>query len=391
MIAKKCGVPTLLWGPRDEAPLADGSRLRDSLCGMLATSGVLHNLRVRFTYLDNCRIDDAEFQRGVDRFVRAARVVKTMRSMRIGQVGQRIDFFWSTIVNESDLLERFGIQVLPIDLTNIIHAVRDRVAANRTAYQEELARFRQWISFNHYRSDDDILPNFALRDLLLELAREEKLDGFCVQTFSSIQNELHSTLSFGLSLVSDEGIPVAPESDLYGAISSVLIESASATGRTVVPARHRQPASGKRERGALVARRRAVVAPRPRLAGQIGCSVDTKGLADRADALQAQGRTADPVPFRRRRRRLSPGKRRRPYRCRTLYPGVLRVDGGGRLGEMGTPTCGGAVHSSRILLLRSLCGCSGRGDAIYPRPSIRTIRLPRRMQSLTLSNERNDR
>ena len=236
MIAKKCSVPTLLWGPRDEAPLADGSRLRDSLCGMLATSGVLHNLRVRFTYLDNCRIDDAEFQRGVDRFVRAARVVKTMRSMRIGQVGQRIDFFWSTIANESDLLERFGIQVLPIDLTNIIHAVRDRVAANRTAYQEELARFRQWISFNHYRSDDDILPNFALRDLLLELAREEKLDGFCVQTFSSIQNELHSTLSFGLSLVSDEGIPVAPESDLYGAISSVLIESASATGeRSFLP------------------------------------------------------------------------------------------------------------------------------------------------------------
>ena len=45
MIAKKCGVPTLLWGPRDEAPLPDGTRLRDSLCGMLATSGVLHMLR----------------------------------------------------------------------------------------------------------------------------------------------------------------------------------------------------------------------------------------------------------------------------------------------------------------------------------------------------------
>ena len=41
MIAKKCSVPTLLWGPRDGAPLADGSRLRDSLCGMMATSGVL--------------------------------------------------------------------------------------------------------------------------------------------------------------------------------------------------------------------------------------------------------------------------------------------------------------------------------------------------------------
>ena len=44
MIAKKCAVPTLLWGLRDEAPLADGSRLRDSLCGMLATSGVMTSM-----------------------------------------------------------------------------------------------------------------------------------------------------------------------------------------------------------------------------------------------------------------------------------------------------------------------------------------------------------
>ena len=38
MIAHKLGVPTLLWGPRDEAPAPDGARLRDTLCGMFASS-----------------------------------------------------------------------------------------------------------------------------------------------------------------------------------------------------------------------------------------------------------------------------------------------------------------------------------------------------------------
>src|SRR5208337_1854819 len=38
MIAKKMGVPVLLWGPRDEAPLPDGRRLRDTLCGLFASS-----------------------------------------------------------------------------------------------------------------------------------------------------------------------------------------------------------------------------------------------------------------------------------------------------------------------------------------------------------------
>jgi len=150
MIAKQCGVPTLLWGPRDEAPLADGSRLRDSLCGMMATSGVLNALRVPFTYIPNCRIDDAVFRQGVERFVRAVAVVKTLRTMRIGQIGQRIDFFWSTIVNEAELLERFGIQVLPIDAVNMVRSVRQRVAAHRADYMAELKRFREWIEFQRF-------------------------------------------------------------------------------------------------------------------------------------------------------------------------------------------------------------------------------------------------
>jgi L-fucose isomerase-like protein len=227
MIAKKCGVPTLLWGPRDEAPLADGARLRDSLCGMLATSGVLNALGVPFTYIENCRIDDELFHRGVDRFVRAARVVKTLKTMRIGQIGQRIDFFWSTIVNEADLLQRFGVQVLPIDLVDLIRRVRDRLANRRAAYQEELASFRSWVRFNHFQHEDDILANFALRDLMIEIAQEQSLDGFCIQSFNSIPNEFSTFLSFGCCLVDEAGYPVAPESDLYGAISSVLLEAAS--------------------------------------------------------------------------------------------------------------------------------------------------------------------
>ena len=99
--------------------------------------------------------------------------------MRIGQIGQRIDFFWSTIVNEADLLDRFGIQVLPIDLVNLIRTIRQRVESRRADYQKELAEYRQWVSFNHFKQEDDILANFALRDLLVETAQRENLDGFC--------------------------------------------------------------------------------------------------------------------------------------------------------------------------------------------------------------------
>ena len=229
MIARLCGVPTLLWGPRDEAPLPDGTRLRDSLCGTLATSGVLHKLRVPFTYINNCRPEEAAFRDGLDRFLRAARVVKTLRTMKIGQLGQRIDFFWSTIINEAELLERFGVQVLPIDLVETIRAVRKRLEKDGAAYRRELAEYQTWVSFAHYKSEDDILPNFALRDEMLELAGRHNLDGFSVQTFDSIPNEFGSFLQFAMCLVADQGYIIGPESDPHSVVSSLLLEAAAAT------------------------------------------------------------------------------------------------------------------------------------------------------------------
>ncbi len=229
MIAKQCGVPVLLWAPLDEAPLPDGTRLRDSLCGTLATSGVLRTLRVPFSYIPTCRVDDPEFRIGFDRFIRAMRVVKSLGSMRIGQIGQRIDFFWSTIIDEADLLQRFGIQVLPIDMVEIIGKIKQRTEQNRAAYVEELRDFQQWIDFKHFRGEDEILYNFAFRDIGRELAEQYELDGFCMQSFNSIPQELGSFLSFGDCLLGDEGYPVAPESDLLAAVSSIMLEAARAS------------------------------------------------------------------------------------------------------------------------------------------------------------------
>ena len=207
MIAKRCAVPTLLSAPQDEAPLADGSRLRDSLCGTLATSGVMHTLQVPFTYIENCRIDDEPLRRGVERFVRAAKVVTTLKTMRIGQIGQRIDFFWSTLVNEAELLRRFGVQVLPIDAVNLVQTIRQRISTDRARYQGELSQFRQWVSFNHFPDEDSILASLAFRDILVETAREENLDGFCFQSFDSFPNEFGAFLNFGCALSGRRRIP----------------------------------------------------------------------------------------------------------------------------------------------------------------------------------------
>ena len=226
MIARKLGLPVLLWGPRDEAPLPDGTRLRDTLCGMFASSKVLRKLGMPFTYIENCRIDDPPLREGVDRFVRAVSVAGALRKgMRIGHVGQRIDFFWTTIVNESELLERFHIEVQPIDLVTFIERARDRVRRGRAGYVRQVRALRRRIDVDGYTDDQPLINVLAVRDQLLAHVDESGLDALAIQDFPSLVDAMGTYCFFANSLVGDV-CPVSLESDIHGAVSLVLLHRA---------------------------------------------------------------------------------------------------------------------------------------------------------------------
>jgi len=226
MIARELGVPVLLWGPRDEAPLSDGSRLRDSLCGMFASSKVLHKLNIPFTYIENCRIDETAFEEGISVFLRAAGAAKSLRTARIGQIGTRIDFFWTTIDNESELLEKFGVQVMPFDMVEFLERVRIRAQKNKTNYKSELSEIKKWLITDGVGSEDGLTNSLAMRDELFDMAAIYKLDAFSIQSFNSIQHTLGPGMGLGEALA-QEKVPIAAESDIHGAISSIMIEAAA--------------------------------------------------------------------------------------------------------------------------------------------------------------------
>ncbi|MBT3272200.1 MAG: hypothetical protein HN368_03520, partial [Spirochaetales bacterium] len=189
---------------------------------------VLVKLGVPFTYGENCRIDDPLFQKTVDRFLSSVAVVKSMNSMHIGQVGVRVDFFWTTIDNESELLQKFGIEVLPIDMADFLRSVKERAIEDREKIQDELAGYESLFSDPAILTTDGSINNMALRDELLETAEREGLDAFSVKSFSSIQTELGPGLPLGMMLA-QEKIPIAAETDLHGAVTSVLLQAASTT------------------------------------------------------------------------------------------------------------------------------------------------------------------
>ena len=227
MIGKKLGVPVLLWGPRDDAPLPDGSRYRDSLCGMFASSKVLHKLKVPFSYVENCRVAEPQFRDGMSLFLRAAAVVKAMRNLRIAQIGVRVDFFWTTIDNESELLEKFGIEILPIDMSDFLKTVQARAAQDRAKYEEELSQTTSWLDTEGLETQEGLLNSLAMRDELFRIGEEEDISAFSIKTFTSLGETLGPGVGLGEMLAS-ERYPIGAESDIHGAVSSVLVEAASA-------------------------------------------------------------------------------------------------------------------------------------------------------------------
>jgi L-fucose isomerase-like protein len=223
-VAREMNVPTLLWGPRDEAPLADGSRLRDSQCGLFATGKVLRRMQVPFTYLPNCRVNDGLFAEGLLRFAAVANVVKEFRHARILQIDTRPGDFWTMMCNEGELLEKFGIQLFPINMIELV----DRVKKLAASKDEEIDRTIAWIRENMdvCISDADVRLVAALKASMKYFAVENGCNAIAIQCWDALQQALHLMPCCANAMLTEEGLPVACETDIHGAITSIIVQAA---------------------------------------------------------------------------------------------------------------------------------------------------------------------
>ena len=225
-LGKAMGLPYLLWGPRDDAPEADGTRLRDTQCGLFATSKVLRRLGVPFTYVVNSWVDAPVFERGVRNFVAAAGVVREFRGARIGQVSTRPQAFWTMMVNEGELLERFGIEVVPTTLVDVADDVRARLAQGGDDVEAEVAALRQKADFSAW-DDAQVAKIAALKLALMAWVRDEGLTAVAVQCWSALQDALELAPCFTHGEMTGLGIPVACETDVHGAVTSIMLQAAA--------------------------------------------------------------------------------------------------------------------------------------------------------------------
>ncbi len=224
-VAKKVNKPLLLWGPQDDVWTPDGIRMRDTQCGLFATSKALSRLGVPFTYVTNSPINSETFDRGYRNFLSVAAVVKAFRRMRIGQIDTRPAAFWSVMCSESELLEKFGIEVVPISLAAIEHDVYKVIKENDPQYLRIIETYTQ--KYHSITTAENALKCLAALQLVIRRwAHAEQLSAVCIQCWDALQKALGVFPCFVNSELTDEGLPVACETDVMGAVSAVMLQAA---------------------------------------------------------------------------------------------------------------------------------------------------------------------
>ncbi len=231
-VAKKLGKPVLLWGPRDDEPLSDGMRYRDTQCGLFASSKALARFGVPFTYITNCRLDDELFTRGFDTFVRAAAVVKAFTNLRIGQISTRPAPFLSVKCNEAELLERFGIEIVPMTMVDLKKRYDTALADQKPEIAAVVEGYRTM--FTRIEFEKEYLVNVAaLRLAIGTWCEEEKLAAAATQCWGPMAETMGISPCFALSELTDDGLPTICEADIHGAITAVMAQ-ASMLGETPI-------------------------------------------------------------------------------------------------------------------------------------------------------------
>ena len=229
-VARAMNVPNLLWGPRDDRPDVRGIRSRDSQCGLFATGKVMRRHNVPFTYLTNSRLDSDEFHRGFEKFLAVARVVKAMKNLKILQICTRPEPFCSVICNEGELLEKFNVHLYPVALSDVVAEMERVQAENSEEYRNVVSYIR---ALDGDAPEAGVCLTAALKIAMKRYAGFYQCQAVAIQCWSALQAQTGIMPCLANALLTEDGLPVACETDIHGAISAVMLRAAA--GEDCVP------------------------------------------------------------------------------------------------------------------------------------------------------------
>jgi len=220
-------VPVLVQACDDELGKLSVMERRDAFCGKLSVCNNLYQYGIPFTNTTyhTYPIDSAEFRHDLDFFMRVCRVVKGLRTARIGQIGTRPAAF-QTVRYSEKLLQAVGITIVPVDLSEIIFGAQS-LADDDPAVQAKVAEIRAYGLIPAQIPAANILKQAKLSVTIDRWMEANECDASAIECWDSIQKNYGCATCLSMAMMGDRLLPSACEVDIAGAVSMYALLLAS--------------------------------------------------------------------------------------------------------------------------------------------------------------------
>jgi len=160
--------------------------------------------------------DDESCRARAMAYLRAAGLHRRLRRARIGLAGQRVGGMTHTEPSEFMLKRAIGPRVVPLDLPALLRrATEAPVEISRRLWEEVVGRAGE-----SRVPEDDGLDAMGVYNAVRELVAQNGLDALTVGCYP----DLMGRVCLAASLLADEGVPLACEGDVNGAVGQLVLQ-----------------------------------------------------------------------------------------------------------------------------------------------------------------------
>ena len=229
-LAQLMNVPTLIWAPLDTGLGADGVRMTDSQCGLFATSKLMQRMGITFSHIENCLVEDELFASEFKDFLAVTCMMKNWKTMRILQLGVRPKPFTSMIYNESELMEKFGIEIMPYTTALAVQKFEEIWKTKQDVLKADVALLKKRYKLGEGVTEELMLRSSCVTELYRELIDETECSFLCAETGFQWLTSMGTGSNLAIGVINSEKRVVPYETDMLGGITMCLLDCATMGG-----------------------------------------------------------------------------------------------------------------------------------------------------------------
>ncbi len=226
-------VPVLVQAYPDDLDRLDVIRRRDAFCGKISVCNNLRQAGIPYTLTRQHVVhpSSVSFRADLHEFLAVCRVVQGLRKVRIGAVGARPGAF-NTVRYSEKILERHGISVTTVDLSEILGAAGKlgEKDARLVAKTEEMKAYANTTAVPPAK----LILMARLGVILDDYVATNFLDATAIQCWTSLQANHGCNVCTSMSMMSENLLPSACEVDVTGVLSMYAMQLASLSPSALV-------------------------------------------------------------------------------------------------------------------------------------------------------------